>query len=524
MMENLFYAFLEISVTVSAVILVIFMLMPVLKKRFNAKWRYWIWLLLAIRLLIPINYHVPQPIVQIQIPQENNVTQAVPFVPPVAQVQSGHILQVFSVSKLLAIIWIAGSILLIVYRFSAYFVFLHKIRRWSRMVDDENALENFKSVKLELAVRNHIAFQHSKNFASPMMTGFFRPILLLPETEYTTEELRLILKHELIHLKRRDIWYKLLLTLVNSVHWFNPIVWMMVYRASADTELVCDAEVVKGQDEGYRRRYGNAILSAIRQSRISGMVFSTYFNGGVKAIKQRIFSIFDTGKKHRGIAAFCIVVFAVAIVGALVACGAMNQNVQTQNDKIANSNTSSINESSQVSQSSSEKSGNTSSKYNSTVSNFVNKSQSNAETQMTLKPKTSSGTSQSVKPLNNNGWVVYSTNKDGYKLHKKRQDGTEDTVIVNDIVEAPCLAGEWVYYFPDLSEIDRVNLDGSQKTRICSTDAFDNLDGSTAVTAEYKDGYILYKLSQLTPVGDNKSTKVSYYKLDLNQKKIIAVK
>jgi len=71
---------------------------------------------------------------------------------------------------------------------------------------------------------------------------------------------------------------------------------------------------------------------------------------------------------------------------------------------------------------------------------------------------------------------------------------------MKDVAEAPCVAGEWVYYLPDLDEIDKVKLDGSQKAKVCSTDAFQvynaNLDiyhdinGGTSVTAEYKDGYV----------------------------------
>lgn len=105
---------------------------------------------------------------------------------------------------------------------------------------------------------------------------------------------------------------------------------------------------------------------------------------------------------------------------------------------------------------------------------------------------------------------------------------------MKDVAEAPCVAGEWVYYLPNLDEIDRVKLDGSQITKVCDTDAFQvynaNLDiyheinGSTSVTAEYKDGYILYTCFQLKEAGDEKSNPSAYYKLDLNQNTLTQVK
>lgn len=131
--------------------------------------------------------------------------------------------------------------------------------------------------------------------------------------------------------------------------------------------------------------------------------------------------------------------------------------------------------------------------------------------------KTSSAKSQSGSE-----WVAY--DDANHNLHIKRKDGTEDKIIVKDIDMAPCVAGEWVYYFADLSTIEKVKLDGSQKTKVCDADAMDALNANTAVTAEYKDGYILYKMVQLREVGDNKPHTVTYYKLDLKSNKITTVK
>ncbi len=134
---------------------------------------------------------------------------------------------------------------------------------------------------------------------------------------------------------------------------------------------------------------------------------------------------------------------------------------------------------------------------------------------------------------NDSEWVAYSNSKDEYKLHIKRKDGTEDKVIGNNVALEPCVAGEWVYYIAPLDTINKVKLDGSQKTRACSTDAlvvynanankYHGLNGSTSVTAEYKDGYILYTCFQMRQDGDKKINPTSYYKLDPNTDKITKV-
>lgn len=130
---------------------------------------------------------------------------------------------------------------------------------------------------------------------------------------------------------------------------------------------------------------------------------------------------------------------------------------------------------------------------------------------------------ESKKIQNDSDWVAYTTNKDHYKLHIKKADGSEDKVIVNDTVFAPCVAGEWVYYINPLIEIDKVKLDGSQKTKVCDIPEMMHLNGNMAVTAEYKNGYILYKTQQLHEVGNNSSYSPCYFKLDLNENKITEV-
>lgn len=120
-------------------------------------------------------------------------------------------------------------------------------------------------------------------------------------------------------------------------------------------------------------------------------------------------------------------------------------------------------------------------------------------------------------------WEAYDSNRDGYKLHVRKKDGTEDRMIVDDAVLSPCLAGDWVYYIKPLTEIDRVRLDGSRNEKVCGLDAMQGVSGSAAVTAEYKDGSILYKTVQLRSVGDDSSYPAFYYRLDLGGGKLTPV-
>ncbi|QAT51145.1 hypothetical protein EQM14_15960 [Caproiciproducens sp. NJN-50] len=121
-------------------------------------------------------------------------------------------------------------------------------------------------------------------------------------------------------------------------------------------------------------------------------------------------------------------------------------------------------------------------------------------------------------------WEAYDSNKDEYKLHVRKKDGTGDKVIVDDIVLCPCIAGDWVYYISPLVEIDKIRLDGTGKTKVCSMDAFHGVCGSTAVTASYKDGAILYRTQQMRSVGDSSSYPAYYFSLDTETGTVTEVK
>ena len=98
---------------------------------------------------------------------------------------------------------------------------------------------------------------------APLVTGFVNPALLLPRETVSDG----VLRHELIHTRRRDLWYKLLLLLSRSLHWFNPLVWIMLRAAEGDMERACDDDVVKGLSREQRGRYGQTIVDALRQER-----------------------------------------------------------------------------------------------------------------------------------------------------------------------------------------------------------------------------------------------------------------
>ncbi len=245
--------------------------------------------------------------------------------PPAASpVSSSSASRTVMLNEILSMVWVLGIALFMFYHLIGYFIFKKSILRFSKPVENKHTAAFLLEVKKEMKISHNIRLLLCKRVQSPMMTGLFRPLLLLPDLDYSDADLKIILKHELIHYKRRDIWYKLFMVCANAVHWFNPLVYLMTAASNKDIEMACDSELIKDSDSTFRRQYSETILLAIHKGNHHQTAFSTYFYGGKKAMKERFINIFDMNKKRKGIAALCAVIIVVGIAGASVAYGVDN--------------------------------------------------------------------------------------------------------------------------------------------------------------------------------------------------------
>lgn len=363
-MERLMTALLELTLPMALVIAVLLAAGPLLGRRFTAKWRYWAWLLIAVRLLLPVGITLPQPVVTLPQPQgeftypvsreEPAPTEPAPVGDPIQvvpgaaendpyqQIETGMTAPTgpsaetpkpaepaitptpagtrsIPVMEAVGWCWAAGTALFLLWQLGSYLALRAKLSRSRRPLTDEAILAVLER-ESAAAGRQKPLPVYTAAVGSPMIVGAIKPTLLLPEMELTAEQLSLVFRHELIHYRRRDIWYKLLLMLANAIHWFNPMVWLMVYAADRDLELSCDEAVVAGRDEAYREEYGRCLLAVVRAGMSRRTLFTTNFYSGKKTLKNRLATILDTTKKRRGTLALAALLLAAAVAGSLVAC------------------------------------------------------------------------------------------------------------------------------------------------------------------------------------------------------------
>ena len=334
-MERMFQAILEISLFAIPVILVLALCANLLGKRYGAKWRYLIWLVVAVRLCVPIQLSLPgrMEVMQIQVPSVQSGTREVLaqrtpdyFVPKETNepIQQPSVERTQAVSEektdmfdfLLAypyVLWLCGVLGFLAWQGWKYYDFRRMLKRSRRNILDASVLDTYYSLCREMGMEKRPAIYFCEALPSPLCVGFFQTTVYLNSEEREPAEMRLILKHELTHCKRKDLWFKGILLLARALHFFNPFVHGMARLAEKDMELSCDLVVMADCGMAEREAYSMAILRTVRETKSKNMQMSTAFSGGKEELKMRFENIFDMTQKKRGIALF--------LAAALVVCG-----------------------------------------------------------------------------------------------------------------------------------------------------------------------------------------------------------
>ena len=358
-MGNIFLFFLGISVSIGLVVIGLIFLTPFLNKRYAAKWKYLIWIFLALRLLIPFSgangRYVMDKISQRNVKTsseseendaDNPTDTATPYRRIVVEIPAQMTTPIKASSEkntaditmldIVSLVWITGSLIFISIHLISYSHYKSQVIKRGRMIKETLILSQIFRLKYELHISRTLCVMEYDEAESPMIIGFIKPILVLPDEQYHPKDLFFILKHELVHLKRGDVYLKLLFVTVNAIHWFNPIIWIMQKEAVIDMELSCDERVTQGTSYALRKAYTETLLSMLHKQCVRKTVLSTQFYGGTKIMKKRFKNILIRNRKKNGILILiCAVVSSVAL-GMLSGCSVTKQNTEKENTEKEN--------------------------------------------------------------------------------------------------------------------------------------------------------------------------------------------
>lgn len=298
------------SVTMSALALFYIAITPLLAKRYSVVGRYYTWLVIVIGLIIPFRPQFSNAIIKVDMPSNTVIPTTIPLenkIPATFAVKHTLSSTVSNISwwQIAAMIWLIGMILFLTYHAIKHYHFLKLVARWSKNITDKQILTLTQNLKAQMDLPQNIDLQFCDSIGSPMIIGFVNPRILLPKLDFAKDELYFILKHELVHYKRKDLWYKYLVLIATAIHWFNPIVYLIAKSIDIQCELSCDEEVVRNADADTRQYYSETIISVVRHQSKRKTALSTNFYGGKKNMKERIFSIMDMSNKKSSLVILC---------------------------------------------------------------------------------------------------------------------------------------------------------------------------------------------------------------------------
>lgn len=356
-METFLLNLLKTSLLGSLAILAMLVLKPLWRERYRAKTRCWLWLALAVFLLLPVDFSVKNAPVQAAPPKDYTLfvgtdktaiqstdnlfgDMAEKSGQSPAQVRDTIIqrpvtnpeqktTRYIPVTTILFYGYLAGAAAFLLYQGVSYALFRRTVRRWKRDVSraDYASLLSDTARDLDVSAPEMIVCEA---ISTPAVTGLLRPRLLLPHEHYDVQELRYILRHELCHLKRRDMLLKLVLLAANAMHWFNPVVYLMLRQADEDIELACDSAATDGLELPERAAYSRTLLAAV-QSSVRALPATTCFGGTVERLKRRITNVLGAQKK-RGLGVVALVLALTLTAGCAVSWG---ERAQKNDDPFA---------------------------------------------------------------------------------------------------------------------------------------------------------------------------------------------
>jgi len=323
--ERMFAEILLLSLGTSGLF---FLLRPVMRRlSVRPASRMAVWWLLTVRLLLPVPIRLPGLRDRVSIPDlplPGLASSPVESHPVASQTAMDAALNLtasptLSLLEVLGLIWIAGVTLTLIYLASAYIFQRRRLLRHS-IPASESVATILAELCEELHLHRMLPVRVSAAAPMPLLIGFLRPCILLPHEDDSPMVLRLILRHELTHFRRRDLWIKLALLLSRALHWFNPVLFLLSREIADDMELACDAAVLQGRDADYARAYSHAILSAIQpvSARLSGL--TTGFHGGANTMKKRLTAIRTDSPMRRGRMMVALAAALLLLVGVLAGC------------------------------------------------------------------------------------------------------------------------------------------------------------------------------------------------------------
>lgn len=359
----------EQTLAASIIILAVLFIQHALRRFISARVRYLLWLLVIARLLLPAvpdsplsmfhmlgsggqfltsvmdkapnpggsagedQVHLPGEKVKTAYPANNNVLNDAGQTGPIEQIDESATVNRSSAQaigyplwmKIGTVIWLLGAVFMLLNGL-LYIRQMRRERRRLRRVNTPEILKVVLATRRQFGIRRAVPIYTGGSTNNPYMSGLLRPWIFVPEQalqELDASQLRHILAHELAHYKRRDMLWNLLGSIAATLHWFNPLMWLVIRRMKIDREVACDAYVLEVLGEEEAIDYGLTLVEFLKHlSRVRERRGHLYFSNPHQRqqIRRRISMIQSFRKGSYRFSATAVVL--VALLSLVMLTGA----------------------------------------------------------------------------------------------------------------------------------------------------------------------------------------------------------
>lgn len=363
-MHNLIPIFKQIiylGATASILILIILLTKKIFKKALSPKWHYYIWILLMIKLIVPFSFESSVSVYSLLNTAANKIDLNVREVSIQRLVRttensSGVIenknnektpdsditsngdtiliekedLKYNSVVMTAALIWVIGVLLLSLYIIYLNVAFAISIHKRYTLLEDKRINHLLEDCRRVMKIKHAIPLFTSERIRTPALYGFTSAKILVSKNymeQLNDDEIKYIFLHELSHYKRKDILINWILTLLQIIYFFNPLLWYAFKRIHEDCEISCDAAALKYIKEEEHHNYGSTIIKLIKLYSESNFISGTAGMAKSKSsYKRRIMMISELRKSKwtNTVLALVLIIF-IGLIG-LTGCKTSENN------------------------------------------------------------------------------------------------------------------------------------------------------------------------------------------------------
>lgn len=358
-MKHIFLCILSLSLSGTLTGLLLLLIHPFTKKSFSKKWNYYIWLLVIASLLLPVhfshenlNFFAAQQVNDSTIAnqqssqslsEKDNVTEYT-MTDSIIQTNTNLLFNkpvndttpllpqkkpfLIRLANLAELIWILGVLLILFLKLWNYLRFSICLKSNSAKITDAETTALLKELSIRLSMKKMPEIYESTVVSSPITFGLRKPVVILPVKDKidinatNKNQTMLALHHELIHVKRKDLWYKWTYQILLCLHWFNPILYVIGRTLNEDCELSCDEALLGMLTEEGKKTYGNILIDIAQRNVSSYSIPCTTLLERKEDLKERLCNILNYKKQTKrkiflSICVFVIMLFITACSNAL---------------------------------------------------------------------------------------------------------------------------------------------------------------------------------------------------------------